>query len=33
VRSDTAKILADAQRSRDFLARAANVWRAEDVIA
>jgi len=33
VRSDTAKILADAERSRDFLARAANVWRAEDVIA
>ena len=33
VRGDTAKILADAQRSRDFLARAANLWHAEDVIA
>lgn len=33
VRTDSAKIVADAQRSRDFLARAANLWRAEDVIA
>jgi cytosine/adenosine deaminase-related metal-dependent hydrolase len=33
VRTDTADILAEAQRSRDFLARAANLWRAEDVIA
>jgi cytosine/adenosine deaminase-related metal-dependent hydrolase len=31
-RTDTARILADAQRSRDFLARASNVWRAEDVV-
>jgi cytosine/adenosine deaminase-related metal-dependent hydrolase len=33
LRDDIATIMADAQRSRDFLARAANVWRAEDVIA
>jgi 5-methylthioadenosine/S-adenosylhomocysteine deaminase len=32
VRTDTARILADAQESRNFLARAAGVWKPEDVL-
>jgi cytosine/adenosine deaminase-related metal-dependent hydrolase len=33
VRRDAARILADAERSRDFLARASGVWRPDEVIA
>lgn len=33
IRRDAAKILADAERSRNFLARATGVWRPADVIA
>ena len=33
VRPDAAKVLADAERSRDFLARATGIWRPADVIA
>ena len=33
VRRDAARILADAERSRDFLARATGMWRPADVIA
>lgn len=33
VRRDAARILADAERSRDFLARVTGIWRRDDVIA